>query len=235
MAKKDYFKEYENGKANFYLKYKSKYDKQIEIAGEGDKGKRFVHYEFQRNEINKSWTDLQTKLGNYTTLITDSEEDCLRNKLNTPSTSFNRRVQLIPIDKRDNVVTLLSEYHGLILMNHYWYGQTEVYRDNIEPSGYESMEIVSPVFWKMKNETEFVQLIYALSEAKYLDNESGEITKLVQQVASVFNFKLGKNWQSNFSKSINDRNHKYEAKIFTNLKDSFHAYRERQINKKKKI
>ena len=59
------------------------------------------------------------------------------------------------------------------------------------------------------------------------------MTKLVIQMAEIFNLKLGKNWQSNLSKSINKRNLDYIPEIFENVKKGFAKYRDRQLNKKK--
>jgi hypothetical protein len=90
------------------------------------------------------------------------------------------------------------------------------------------------VKWEGQNETEFVQLIYSLFEAGYISNQNHEITKLVTQIASLFNFQLGKNWQSNLSKSINNTNFEYRPEIFDKIEQGFRNYRDKKINKNKK-
>ena len=81
-----------------------------------------------------------------------------------------------------------------------------------------------------------MQLVYALHEAGYLNNDKEEITTLVKEVAQIFNYQLGEHWQSNLSDCINNRNTDYQPKIFEKLVKGFNDYRDKQIenNKKKK-
>ena len=80
--------------------------------------------------------------------------------------------------------------------------------------------------WIGKNKTEFVQLIYGIYHANLLTNENNEITKLVEDLSKEFDIDLGKNWQSNYSKSINYRNHDYFPEIFEKIKNGFIKYRD---------
>lgn len=89
----------------------------------------------------------------------------------------------------------------------------------------------SKIIWKGNNQTEFVQLIYALYHSKLITNETNEITKLVEEASKVFNINLSKNWKSNFSKSKNNRNNDYEPKIFENLKGAYLEYVDKSIKK----
>lgn len=87
--------------------------------------------------------------------------------------------------------------------------------------------------WKGTNGTEFVQFAYALQESGLLKHSTGEIGKLVESLAIAFNFKLSKHWQSDFGKSINNRNSEYEPKIFDNLKKVYKEYVDKRLNSKK--
>lgn len=89
----------------------------------------------------------------------------------------------------------------------------------------------SNIIWKGNNQTEFIQLIYALYHSKLLTNETNEITKLVEDASKVFNINLSKNWKSNFSKSKNNRNNDYEPKIFDNLKCAYLEYVNKNFKK----
>jgi len=81
--------------------------------------------------------------------------------------------------------------------------------------------------WIGQNKTEFVQLIYSLYHAELITNETKEITKLVVDIANFFNIDLGNNWQSNLSKSKNDRNNDYIPQIFDRIKNAFIKYSKR--------
>ena len=86
---------------------------------------------------------------------------------------------------------------------------------------------------KKDNKNEFVQLIYGLHEAGYLNGGKGEITKMVEILAEVFDVKLGEQWQSNLSKSIHNSNADYEPAIFEEIKSAFNAYSAKKRKEKK--
>lgn len=92
--------------------------------------------------------------------------------------------------------------------------------------------IDSGIKWKGKNKTEFVQLIYALYEDGLIDNEKSEVTKLVADLAIILGLDLGKNWQSNHTKSITNRNNDYDIKIFDRIKRAYENYREDALKTK---
>jgi hypothetical protein len=84
-------------------------------------------------------------------------------------------------------------------------------------------------YWIGQEETEFIQLMYALVEAKRL-TEKGK-TKMVEEIARFFGFPLSKNWQSNLSKSIHKNNSNYSPAIFDELKPAWDRYTEKQEDK----
>jgi len=92
-----------------------------------------------------------------------------------------------------------------------------------------------PVQWTASrdNKTEFVQLIYALHEAGYLNNGTGEITKIVESLADTLSVSLSKNWQSNLSASIHKSNSDYQPPIFGKIATAYGMYAERLITAKK--
>lgn len=91
-----------------------------------------------------------------------------------------------------------------------------------------------PVEWTANkdNKTEFVQLIYALHSAGYLNNGKGEITKIVESLAGTLGVTLGKNWQSNLSASIHRSNSDYQPAIFGKISAAYAEYAERLITAK---
>jgi len=90
----------------------------------------------------------------------------------------------------------------------------------------ENPNIASNLKWTGKSKTEFVQLIYAIYHAKLINNNKDEITKIVEDMAKVFNYDIGDNWQDLLSKSVNNRKNGYVPKIFENLKNAFIEYYE---------
>lgn len=75
-----------------------------------------------------------------------------------------------------------------------------------------------------ENRNEFVQLIYGLHSSGFINNGKGEITKIVESLANVFDIDLSKNWQSNHSSSIHKSKNDYEPKIFNSIKDAYKDY-----------
>lgn len=85
-------------------------------------------------------------------------------------------------------------------------------------------------YWIGTEETEFVQLIYALIEADRLNDK--EKTKMTQAIANFFGFPLSNDWQSKLSHSIHQGNFDKKPKIFGDLEKAWEKYKDRQINKK---
>jgi hypothetical protein len=82
------------------------------------------------------------------------------------------------------------------------------------------------------NKNEFVQLVYALHQAEYINNGKGEIMKIVRAMAEALNFKLSDNWHSNHYNSISRQNSDYEPKIFKTLQESYEKYSKKSLDEK---
>lgn len=87
---------------------------------------------------------------------------------------------------------------------------------------------------KKGNKNEFVQLIYGLHKAGFINEGKGEITKIVESLAGVFKIDLGKGWQANHSSSIHKAKNNYQPPIFNKIKEAYHQYMQEQIEGKKK-
>ncbi|MBE2289394.1 MAG: RteC domain-containing protein [Chitinophagaceae bacterium] len=92
-----------------------------------------------------------------------------------------------------------------------------------------------PVIWtgSRNNNNEFVQLIYGLHEAGYLNEGNGEITKIVESLASILKISLGKGWQSNLSSSVHKSKKDYEPPVFEKIKQAYLRYADDLIMAKK--
>lgn len=85
-----------------------------------------------------------------------------------------------------------------------------------------------------ENRNEFVQLIYGLHSSGFINNGKGEITKIVEALANIFDIDLSKNWQSNHSSSIHKSKNDYEPKIFNSIKDAYKDYTMSLVEGKRK-
>ncbi len=103
-------------------------------------------------------------------------------------------------------------------------------RQDIKP-----MESSYSIQWtgKKDNKNEFVQMIYALHEAGYLNKGKGEITKIIESLSEILQVGLGKNWQSNHSASIHKANKDYQPPVFEKIKQAYHQYMDELIAVKK--
>lgn len=93
-----------------------------------------------------------------------------------------------------------------------------------------------PIKWtgKKDNKNEFVQLIYGLHKAGFINEGKGEITKIVESLAGIFKIDLGKGWQANHSSSIHKAKNNYQPPVFNKIKEAYHQYMQDQIEGKKK-
>jgi len=73
-----------------------------------------------------------------------------------------------------------------------------------------------------------------LHKAGLINEGKGEITKIVEAIATVFDVKLGENWQSNHSASIHRANSDYQPLIFRKIREAYQQYIGNQIENKKK-
>jgi hypothetical protein len=93
-----------------------------------------------------------------------------------------------------------------------------------------------PIKWTSKkdNKNEFVQLVYGLHKAGFINEGKGEITKIVESLAGIFKIDLGKGWQANHSSSIHKAKNDYQPPIYNKIKEAYQRYMEEQIESKKK-
>ena len=100
----------------------------------------------------------------------------------------------------------------------------------------EKVPIKSGISWtgNKDSKNDFVQMVYGLHRAGIINAGKGEITKIVEALAPVFNVELGKNWQSNHSASIHKVNRNYQPPVFDKIKEAYLKYAEGLLEDKKK-
>ncbi|MBA3705506.1 MAG: RteC domain-containing protein [Bacteroidetes bacterium] len=105
-----------------------------------------------------------------------------------------------------------------------------------EPENSPATKTNHAIKWTTKkdNKNEFVQLFYGLHKAGFVNEGKGEITKIVENLAEVFNVDLGKGWQANHSSSIHKAKNNYQPPVFNKIKEAYQQYMQDQIEGKKK-
>jgi hypothetical protein len=159
-----------------------------------------------------------------------------------PEIDPRENVEMIPFGKEENA--LLNEFPSKIqnLAKFYAsYFALEEIRKRIpgysdQTKAIETLSVKYPFKWTgdKDNKNEFVQVIYGLHKAGLINEGKGEITKIVEAIASVFDVKLGENWQSNHSASIHRANSDYQPLIFHKIREAYQQYMGNQIENKKK-
>lgn len=191
------------------------------------KNKEMVHRKFYY-QLMEEYKTLQFKLNPYDRFFIEINEAMEEDASKNFATLFQEKIQTIPVSKKKAVLADLIQLHSIDTFFEFWKMEDEKYC--IEGDD-QTNKIKSSIHWKGKSETEFVQLIYALYEANLIEGEG--IIKVVKEFAQVLNYKLSSNWQSNHSKSLNERNNDYEPKIFNRLSNAYEEYRSKRINREK--
>jgi hypothetical protein len=205
-----------------FLKYREDAFKRLKLSYESKivkaRNKIRVSTEFYDSLTRTEYPKVQNELGEYSRVIILINDELeidngkeFENLFNTASNSF-------PIKSKSKIIKLLAELNAMDKFFKYW--------NDLDLNSSKSKEISlnEKIIWKGNNETEFIQLIYMLYHANLLSNERNEITKLVKQIAEVFNYELGKNWQTNLSASKQKRKNGYQPEIIDKLNNAWEVY-----------
>ncbi|MFN8285482.1 MAG: RteC domain-containing protein [Chitinophagales bacterium] len=231
MKRTNYFHKYKKLYKKYLGQFKSEYLGKISKAREPYKIN--AHNVYRNEFLQKQSSELQTKLGQWGRLMVDAEDKWRFDNTKEFPAFFNEEFENVENDRRDEILELTARFSAIREM--YGFKSPELFTKRSKADLDDSANVLSPVIkWKGTNETEFVQLVYALFEAGYISNTNDQITKLVPQVAKALNFDLGNNWQVNLSTSLNKRNADYSPKIFENLRQAFEDFRLRKLDKNKK-
>ncbi len=157
---------------------------------------------------------------------------------------FNYHLELSFDNNKDNykdfLQDLLTKYGHIlkngkieIVLNNYILGGLTTADNNIGQNIPPNSSIIQ--WTNPDNKNDFVKIIYALHEAKLINDGEGEITKIVEYLGNVFNVGLASSWKTNLAKSINNQNSDYnQKKIFELLGDVYLNYAQIRNEKLKK-
>jgi hypothetical protein len=175
-------------------------------------------------------------------IITKIKSDFPESLKIAPEIDERENTELIPFGKEEDL--LLHEFpsqNQSLIKFHVGYFALEEIRKRIpgyldQTKAVETPSVKYPFKWTgdKDNKNEFVQVIYGLHKAGLINEGKGEITKIVEAIAKVFDVKLGENWQSNHSASIHRAKNDYKPLIFHKIREAYEQYMGDQIEHKKK-
>lgn len=220
---------------NYYTDFIKKCDAEImrlqaeyESAMTKARNKSFAHHNFL-NPIYKQYLDIQIKLKPYDRFFIEMNDEYESDASKEYEEIFNTNIKKIPAKIRIKIMPDLILFYAMDKLISFVMSEEKEIHANSE----EDKPNKSEINWIGTNETEFVQLIYALHEGKYIEGRG--ITKIVEEFSMLLNYPLGKNWQANHSASIHNSNADYNPKIFNTLNEKYKGYQKKQIDKRNKI
>lgn len=157
-----------------------------------------------------------------------------------PEIDERDQIELIPFSKEaEKLIKQFPENSQNIVRFHIGYLALDEVIKKVPTYLNQSEENVIPASKKITHWTapkdaknDFVQLIYGLHLAGYLNDGKGEITKITEALADTFGVDLGKNWQSNHSSSIHKAKEGYQPPIFDKIKQAYLAYSKGLVKRK---
>lgn len=149
----------------------------------------------------------------------------------TEKDAFNQCAKEFNIENDENSIILLAAEKASDEIIQYCYDCNHAQSLSRDSNQNQNVELNQNQYWLGSEETEFVQLLYALVESKRL-KKKGKV-KMVQKIASFLGFHLSYDWQSKLSHAIHDTNEDKIPSIFDELKYGWLSYRSDQIEKRK--
>jgi len=219
---KNYYREFQSFCQTELIKLEQIFTAKINKARDKE-----AAYQLQLNDMYQFHKNLQRELSPHNRFLIEIKEEYDLDNTKEIEKIFNHKWRLFSQAVRKKI------FKNLVLLQTYenFFSCLREKELNKSSNEIEDFTIQSNITWIGKNETEFVQLIYALYEANLIQGEG--ITKIAKEFARLLNFELKSNWQSNHSKSLNERNADYEPKIFANLSKAYNEYRKKRIYKEK--
>jgi hypothetical protein len=228
---KSHYNQFQELATKYLNEYKVEYDNKINNAIESKR--EVVHIHFLDSLIHVKKLKIEGILGQKFRIIHELEEECGIDSMLSEEDIFNQKIEAYPKKEHKKLIENLAKYDVII----------KFYDQISKDSPYsiktkESEKLIvnkSGIKWKEgATKVDFIQLVYALHESGLLQNEKKHVTKLVEELAFLFNFDLGINWQQIHTDSKNNRSHGYEIKIFNELEKSYNEYLNANLKKNRK-
>lgn len=221
------YKTFEKLSLKYFEAYKVAYLKKISNAIESKRP--VVHQKFLDYLIYTDKLKIESDLGQNFTIINELEEEFGIDSSLSKSDIFNQKISLYPKKHQKKLIENLAKLDSIIKF-YYQISKDSTY--SIKTKEYDNFQAnITGIKWKEgATKTDFIQLVYALHESGLLRNEKQHVTKLVEELAVLFNFDLGVNWKQIHTDSKKNRNNGYEIKIFNELEKSYKKYLDKNKN-----
>ncbi len=222
------YKAFEKLSLKYFEAYKVAYLKKISNAIESKRP--VVHQKFLDYLIHTDKLKIESDLGQNFTIINELEEDFGIDSSLSKSDIFNQKISLHPKKHQKELIENLAKLDSIIKF-YYQISKDSPYSLKKDESDKFSSNITGIKWKEGATKTDFIQLVYALHESGLLRNEKEHVTKLVEELAVLFHFDIGPNWQQLHTDSKTKRNNGYEIKIFSDLESSYKKYLDKKLKK----
>lgn len=215
------YKTFEKLSLKYFEAYKVAYLNKISNAIESKRP--VVHQKFLDRLIYAEKLKIESELGQKFTILNELHEEFGINSTLSKDDIFNQKISLHPKKEHKKLIDNLAKLNSIIkfydqISKDSPYALKKVESDKLSANN-------TGLKWKEgATKTDFIQLVYALHESGLLRNEKEHVTKLVEELAVLFNFDLGVNWQQIHTDSKTNRSIGYEIKIFNELEKSYKKY-----------
>jgi hypothetical protein len=224
---KSHYNQFQELATKYLNDYKVEYDNKLNNAIESQR--EVVHIHFLDSLIHVEKLKIEGVLGQKFRIIHELEQEYGIDSSLSKEDIFNRKIEAYPKKEHKQIIENLAKYDVVIK----FYDQMS--KDSpyaIKTKESETLPVnTSGIKWKEgATKTDFIQLVYALHESGLLRNDKEHVTKLVEELAVLFNFDLGSNWKQNHTDSKKNRSNGYEIKIFSDLENSYKKYLDKNKN-----
>lgn len=225
---KNNYKDFIELTIRYFEEYKVAYLNKISNAIESKRP--VVHQKFLEYLIYTEKLKIESELGQNFIIINELEEEFGIDSSLSKADIFNQKIEAHPKKENKKLINNLAKLDSIIK----FYDQISkdsIYAIKTKVSD-KSQANITGIKWKEgATKTDFIQLVYALHESGLLRNEKEHVTKLVIELAALFHFDIGPNWQQLHTDSKTKRNNGYEIKIFCDLENSYKKYLHKKSKK----
>ena len=187
-----------------------------------------IHSDIIR-ELNARELDLERQLAQkcIDRFFREMEKDYNLDSELTPETSFLNCCIKLNITNDKTAITLLADYKSNENLQSY-------YREELKNKSLINQNLEGEIkgnynnnYWIGHNETEIIQLLYALIECGRLEKK-GKI-RMVESIADFLGFKLKNDWKSKLSHAVHRSNDDTNPSVFDDLKNGWENYKNKKI------
>jgi hypothetical protein len=212
---------------NEYNSLMQTYNNELETAlkGAGDKKRALSLYYGKYKQAFFQNEKILIKLNSINHFFKDMEDlQALDASLSTP-VAFKQTFKVNDVDCNEENIKIIAKNKALIDILNIMDEKAKEMIDN-----HNLDKLPGSNYWIGEETTEFVQLMYALIESGRL--QSNNKIEMITNIANFLGIVLAKNWRSNNSKSVHNRNNDYEPSIFKELQQGWQKYNSNQMKKK---